>query len=358
MTIGSGPDLKRRSLLAGLGAVAAGLKLTPRTLFAAEEKKLNFFNWDTYTGKTTLEDFQKATGIEVTLEIYNDSEVLFNKLKDGNPGYDVIVPADSYVDRMARAGMLVELNRAKLPNIINMDPSFMNAAFDRGRRHSLTYMWGTIGIGYRKSAVKGTPDSWKWVFDSDRYSGRIAWLDEAQTMIQAALKYLGHPANTINPEHIRAAGALLVKQRPHVKVITPDDGQDLLLAGEVDLAVEYNGDVLQVMEKDDDLDFIVPKEGTMVWQDCLAIPVGAPHPDNAHAFINFLLDAEVAADTARSIRYATPNAAAREFLSQDYLENPVIFPPGEVLEKSEVAWYRGEGVLRLYDELWSQVLAA
>jgi spermidine/putrescine transport system substrate-binding protein len=350
------PGYSRRSFLAGTGAVAAGLTFGPKFSLGAEEKKLNFYNWDTYIGETTLDDFGKATGIETKMDLYADNDELFAKLKEGNPGYDVIIPTNDYVERMIVAKMITPLDHSKIPNKKNIEPVFLDAAFDPGRKYSLPYMWGTQGIGYRKSKVSSVPDSWKVLLDSDEYSGRIALLSEG--VLGAALKYLGHSYNSKSAAEIKAAEELLIKQKPHIKVFAEDNGQDLLLSGEVDLTMEWNGDILQVMEEDDDISYVVPKEGSLVWQDCLCIPTGAPHPENAHAFINFILDAEAGAAIADFIQYATPNKAARALLSDDYNKNPAIFPDDATLAACEPGIYLGEDVQRLRDEAWTRVLAA
>ena len=185
----------RRAFLAGTGAVAAGLTVAPRFGWSAEEAKLNFYNWDTYIGETTLDDFEDASGIEVKMDLFADNDELFAKLKEGNPGYDVIVPTNDFVERMITADMLVPLDHSKIPNFkANVDEAFQEAEFDPGRKFSMPYMWGTMGIGYRKSRVSGVPDSWKHVFDSDEYSGKIAWLSEIT--LETTLKYLGYSLNS------------------------------------------------------------------------------------------------------------------------------------------------------------------
>ncbi|HSR71282.1 MAG TPA: extracellular solute-binding protein [Kiloniellales bacterium] len=348
----------RRSFLAGTGAVAAGLSFGPKFAFGAEEPELNFYNWDTYIGETTLDDFKEVSGIDVTMDLYADNDELFAKLKEGNPGYDVIVPTNDFVERMISANMLLPLDHGLIPNIKNINPVFMDADFDPGRKYSLPYMWGTQGIGYRKSRVSSPPDSWKVLLESDEYSGRIALLSEATSILGVALKYLGYSYNSKNPAEIKEAEELLTRQKPHIKVFAEDNGQDLLLSGEVDLTMEWNGDILQVMEEDDDISYVVPKEGSLLWQDCLCIPTGAPHRENAHKFINFILDAEAGAKIAEFIYYATPNAAARELLPDEYNKNPAIFPDQETLARCEPAIYLGEDVQRLYDEAWTRILAA
>jgi spermidine/putrescine transport system substrate-binding protein len=348
----------RRAFLANTGALAVGLSFLPRHSLSQEEKRLNFYNWDTYIGETTLEDFQGETGIEVQMDLYADNDELFAKLRAGNPGYDVIVPTNDYVERMIEAEMLMPLDHAKIPNISNIDEPFREAAFDPGRKHSMPYMWGTMGIGYRKSRVEEPVDSWGAVMEGEKYSGRISLLGDAQNVIGCALKYLGYSFNSTDPDEIKQVEEMLIANKRHIKVFAPDTGQDLLIAGEVDLCQEWSGDILQVMDEDEDLAYVVPQEGTLLWQDCLAIPTGAPHPDNAHAFINYILDAEVGAAIADYIQYASPNAAAKALLSDDYVNNPAIFPTAEIVARSEPSIYLGEGPIRMRDEAWTRIQAA
>ncbi len=350
--------LNRRSLLKGTGAFAAGLTFLPRFALSEEEKKLNFYNFDTYIGETTLADFNAATGIEVKLDLFADGDELFSKLKAGNPGYDVIVPSDRVVERMIKANMLMPLNKDKIPNIANIDPAFLAPSFDPERKFSLPYMWGTVGIGYRKSKVEGVLDSWKVMFEDEKYAGRVSLLGDQEHCIGLALKYMGLPYNSVEAADLAKAKDLLISGKKLVKKYAEDNGQELLAQGEVDLAMEYNGDIAQVMAEDDDINYAVPTEGSNVWEDDLAIPVGAPHPGNAHAFINYIFDAEAGKSIAEFIQYATPNAKAKELTEEKYRTNPAIFPPAEILAKCEYAAYLGEDGAKVRDEIWTAVQAA
>ena len=169
---------------------------------------------------------------------------------------------------------------------------------------------------------------------------------------------MGHPLNVSDPKIIKEAARLLINQKPNIKVFASDNGQDLLLSGEVDITMEWNGDILQVMEEDPDLSYVVPKEGSVVWEDTLVIPNGAPHPTNAHEFINFILEAENGAAIADFIQYATPNAAAKLLMSDTYRENPAIFPSDKTLAACEAATYQGPQVVRLYEEAWTRIQSA
>ena len=173
----------RRQLLQGGASAIAGLTFLPRFALSEEEKKLNLYNWDTYIGETTLADFDKATGIVVKMDLYADNDELFAKLKEGNPGYDVIVPTNDFVERMIKAAMLSPIDHGKIPNMSNIEKTFQDAAFDPGRKFSIPYMWGTLGVGYRKSKADGVIDSWKPLLDSDKHAGKLSLLGDAQNVI-------------------------------------------------------------------------------------------------------------------------------------------------------------------------------
>jgi spermidine/putrescine transport system substrate-binding protein len=349
----------RRRMLQAAGISAVGMTFLPRFALSEEEKKLNFYNFDTYIGETTLADFNKATGIEVKLDLFADSDELFSKLKAGNPGYDVIVPSDRVVERMSKANMLMPLNKDKIPNLVNVDPGFLKPSFDPERKFSVPYMWGTVGLGYRKSKVAGgTLTSWKSVFEDQANAGRVSLLGDQEHCIGMALKYLGLPYNSMEAADLAKAKDLLISGKKIVKKYAEDNGQELLAQGEVDIAMEYNGDIAQVMAEDADIAYVIPQEGANVWEDDLCIPVGAPHPENAHAFINYIFDPEVGKSVAEFIQYATPNLKAKELTDEKYRTNPAIFPPAEILAKCEYAAYLGEEGAKVRDEIWTAIQAA
>lgn len=354
------PRLSRRNFLKSSAAVGITLASGAGRGFAAEEKRLNVYNWDTYIGEKTIGTFVDRTGIQVQYDLFADNEELFAKLKEGNPGYDVIFPSDYMVEIMIDSGTIIPLDHAKIPNIVNIHKNFANPAYDPGMKHSVPYMWGTQGFGYRKSKVDGVPDTWGVIFDpamASKYSGRIAMLADQRSAIGAALKYLGYSLNTTDPKQIAEARDLLIAAKKHIKTFAEDNGQDLLGTGEVDITVEWNGDIVQLMTEDDDVSYVVPKEGSVVWADNLCIAKGAPHPENAHAFINHILDAGVNAEIANTIHYATPNAAARPMLDQADLDNPAVYPPDSTIATCEAVVDVGDAT-RLYDEAWTAVQAA
>ena len=357
----------RRSLLAGLGATAAlGFSLEmegcarakPKVGRNGEVQRLNFYNWDTYIGKTTLKDFRRATGIRVQMSLFATNDELFAKLKAGNPGFDVIVPSNEFVQRMSMAGMLEPLDHRRIPNLKNLYPRFQDPPFDPGRRWSIPYTWDCLGIGYRKSKIDGVPDSWKWLFDSPRYRGRIGVYSEANDLIGCVAKSLGYSVHDLTPAAIDRCVATLVRQKPFIKVFHDDNGQDLLLAGDIDIVMEFNGDIAQVMREDEDLDFVVPREGSLLHSDGLCIAKDAPRPDNAHQFLNYMLSAQAGAALSRTILYPSPNAASTALMPASYRDNPVIFPPEDRLARCEYNIFEGQAQTERFDEAVTRIRAA
>ncbi len=350
--------LSRRSVVAGLGLGLGACATHAPIGHNGEEQRLNLYTWDTYTPPDVLDAFEVATGIKTKVSLYGNNEELFAKLRSGNPGFDVVVPSNEFVTRMRVSGLLQPIDHSRIPNIRNLATAFRNAPFDPGRRYSMPYTWLVLGIGYRKSRVDGVPDSWKWIFDSDRYAGRIGLFGEADDLIRLGAKYKGASVRDVSPEMMREVEAMLVRQKRYVKVFHHDEGQDLLLSREIDIVLEYNGDIAQVMAEDPDLDFVVPREGTLINSDCLCIPKGAPRPDNAHKFINFVLDAHVGAQISSAIRYPTPNAAALALMPADYRDNPAIFPPADRMAKSEYGDFEGMAHAQAVDEAVTRIFVA
>lgn len=357
----------RRSLLQGLGVAAVGLSFSgalagcsspaPEKSGTGEEPMLNLYNWDDYMGETTLADFKAATGVEVKMDLFETNDTLFAKFRAGNPGYDLIVPSNDFVERMAQADMLMPIDQAQIPNLKNVAPEFMDVDYDPGRKYSVPYTWLVLGIGYRKSKVKTAPDSWKPLFDSDEYKGRIALLSEAGDLFRLYAKYLGKSVNAITPADVKTIEAMMIRQKPNIAKFHSDDGQDMLAKGEVDLVLEYNGDIAQLMTEDPDIAFVVPKEGSQLNSDNFCIPKGAKHPKNAHAFINFVLDAENGKKVTETILYPTPNAAAKALMPDSYKNNPAIYPPPALLAKCEYARFNPK-LQPLYEEAFTRIAAA
>ena len=351
---------RRQALKGGLAAAVAlpALPHLPRAAFAGSSE-LNIYNWDTYIGPDTVENFAAETGMKVQYDLFANNEEMFAKLKDGNPGYDLIFPSDYMVEIMAGLGLLMPVDHSKVPNLkhIDPDPNFSSPAYNPGLKFGPPYFWGTMGLGYRKS-VMDKPTSWSVLFEHGaQHENRIALIADQRAMLGFALKFLGYSLNSTDAGEIAEARDLLISIVPLVKTFAPDSGQDLLLSGEVDICVEWNGDVLQVMAEDDDLDYVVPDEGGILWQDAICIPAGGPNPDNAHTFINYMLDPKVNASVANYIQYPTANISAREFINPDDLANTAIYPSDATIAACENIVDVGDAT-RLYDDAWTMIRAS
>jgi len=339
--------------LVGLGVLAAPFVLVGRP--AAPERVLNVFIWSGYLPPETVKAFEARSGARVNVDLYDSLEALLAKLQAGNAGYDVVCPSNYAVEILLAQGLLQRLDLAALPHLRNLDPVYLDRDFDPGNRHSVPYFTGTCGIGYRRRRV-GSVDSWSALWDR-RYEGRVLMLDDARETLGAALKRLGRSVNTTDEPTLRQAQHLLLQQKPLVRAYDSASFKDALLAGDVWLAQGWNGEFARVMDLDPDLGYVVPREGSTAFIDSLAIPRGAPHPALAHAFIDFVMEAPVAAHICEAMRYTTPNRAALALLPPAIRNNPAVFPGPDTLARAELLRDIG-GATVLYDRLWTEVKSA
>jgi len=337
--------------------VGFGILLAPFVLVgppaAAGDRVLNLYIWSNYIAPETLAKFEQRHAVTVNVDLYDSNEALLAKLQAGNAGYDVIVPSDYSVQILTAQGLLQPLDHTALPNLRHIDPSFLDRPYDRGNRFSVPYFWGTTGIGYRQSRVAGPIDSWHALWDP-RYRGRVLMLDDAREAFLAALKRRGHSLNTTDEVTLLAARDDLAAQRPLVRVYNSTNFEDVLLSGDVWVAQGWNGQFARAMEQDPDIAYVIPKEGSELFIDNLAIPVGARHPALAHRFLDFTMEPEIAAEICRTMRYSSPNRSAWPLLPETIRRNPAIFPPADVLARLELVRDLGEATV-LYDRLWTEV---
>lgn len=311
---------------------------------SGEEKILNLYIWNNYLAPDTLANFEKATGIKVTVSNYGSNEELESKLAPGNSGYDIVVPSASSYERQIQSGFYRKLDKSALPNLQNADPQVQEllARHDPGNDYAVLHLRGTTGIGYnlRKvtSMMQDAPlDSWRLVFDPavvKNFKGcGVAVLDSATEMFSMVLAYLGKDPNSQDPKDIEAAGQAMMKFRPFIRYIDTQRMIADLASGEICLAVGYSGDMLQARDRAEEnktqqeIAYVIPKEGSIVWFDSYLIPKDAPHPQNAHAFINYMLEPQVIAAVTNSVKYANGNAAAAQYVNPDVLKDPGIYPP-------------------------------
>ncbi|HXU80966.1 MAG TPA: extracellular solute-binding protein, partial [Polyangia bacterium] len=279
------PSLLGLALL--VGPFLLGRSAAPRG------RELNLYIWSGYIAPETVRAFEQRHGVRVNLDLYDSNEALLAKVQSGNAGYDVICPSNYVVQILMKQGLLRPLDHSALPHLPNLDPRFVDQPYDPGNRYSVPYFWGTAGIGYLKSRV-GRIDSWGAMWDP-RFRGRILMLDDPREALGAALKWEGQSFNATDEPRLRRARELLLRQKPLVKTYNSSNFEDVLLSGDVWLAHGWNGQFAKAMEQDPDVEYVIPKEGSSLFIDSLVVPAGAPHPELAHAFIDYTLEAEVAA---------------------------------------------------------------
>lgn len=325
------------------------------TWAGAQSRVVNIYSWADYVDESVIRDFEREFGIRVNYDVFSNNEELHAKLLAGASGYDVIFPSDYMVEVLIEEGLLQPINHDAIPNLAHIDPRFLDLPFDPGNQYSVPYLWGTAGIGVNTRWVKEPVDSWDILWDP-KYSGRVAMLNDPREAFAAALKSMGHSLNTRDPEILEAAKQKLMDQKPLVLTYDSDNTQNLLLSEEVWLAHGWSGDVLLATLEDPDIIYIVPKEGTTLWMDAMAIPVTARNKENAEKFINFILRPDISARLSEATQYPSPNLASQEFTAPEVLENPMIYPPDEVLDRAEWMEDLGDAAI-LVDRLWTEIKA-
>lgn len=359
--------------MAGCGKKEAPAGDAAKAGAPAEEKVLNLYIWNDYLAEDTIPNFEKETGIKVSVANFGSNEELDSKLAPGNSGYDVVVPSASTYERQIKAGYYQKLDKSLLPNLKNMDPSIQErlALQDPNNEHAVLHMWGTTGIGYSeakiKAALPNAPlDSWRMVFDPEIAKNfqkcGIAVLDSATEMFSMTLAALGKDPNSQNPADLEAAGAALMKLRPFVRYIDTQRMITDLANGDICLAVGYSGDILQARDRAEEnnthqnIVYVIPKEGTISWYDSYLIPKDAPHPKNAHAFINYMLRPEVIAAVSNFTNYANGNAAADQLVNASVKSDPGVYPPPEVKAKLAPDMTDTEETTRLMTRMWTRFM--
>jgi putrescine transport system substrate-binding protein len=332
-------------------AAGTGPAATPAAA-PAEPAKLNVYNWSDYIAEDTIARFEQATGIDVTYDVYADNETLEAKLIAGGSGYDVIFPsARPFAARHIAAGLYLPLDKSKLGSWGNLDPRILASLTDAdpGNTHLMPYMWGTTGIGWNVAKVRErlgadfTVDSWAVLFDPANAEKLkdcgITILDDEQEAFYAALMYLGRDPNGVGGGEIDAVRELYAKVRPFIRDFDSGSVIDNLANGEICVAMGYNGDVLQARNRAAEagngveIAYAIPKEGAVRWQDSAAIPKDAPHPNNAHRFIEFLLQPDVIAPVSNYVSYANANLASKPLVDEAIRNDPGVYPSDEIMAK-------------------------
>ncbi len=321
------------------------------------------YNWGEYIDLEVIDLFEDKTGIKVEYNEFVLNEDMYPVIQTGSVKYDVVCPSDYMIQKMIAEDMLAEINYDNVPNITNIDPTYLKSAqdFDPGNKFSVPYCWGTLGILYNKSMINAEIDSWGALFDQEfmeanGYAGDILMIDSVRDAFGIALSYLGYSINSKNESELEEAKKLLQEQYSSVDGYVVDQVRDKMIGGDNPIGVIYSGEAIYTQRENPDLEYVIPKEGSNVWIDGWVIPKNAPNKEYAEQWINFMCDPEIALKNFEYITYSTPNAAARELITDDDIKNSSIaFPEPTILERCTTFQYLGEEMENLYLNKWNEV---
>ncbi len=359
-----------RGFLAGLAGILMAVQGA-----AAQDKVVNVYNWSDYIDSKVLEEFTRETGIRVVYDVYDSNDVLETKLMAGRSGYDIVVPTNNYLARQIQAGVLSKLDKSKLPNLKHMDPELMArmAKYDPDNAHSVIYMWGTTGIGLnadkiRQRMARPPANSLAMLFDPEVVSKfadcGVDLLDAPDEMIPAVLRYLGLEPDSKDPKDWARAEEQLLKVRPFIRRFHSSQYINDLANGDICLAFGYSGDILQAKTRAQEaknkvrVQYLLPKEGALMWFDSMAIPIDAPNRDNAHVLINYLMRPEVIARISDEVQYPNANRDSLAHISKETMSDPDVFPRPETIKTLYTLSPNDQTQQRLLNRIWTRIKGA
>ncbi len=342
---------------------------------SAQDRVVNVYNWSDYIDEEVLKQFTEETGIKVVYDVYDNNDIVETKLLAGGSGYDIVVPTDANMARQIKAGVLMPLDKSKLPNLTHMWPFVMDklAFYDPGNEYAVDYMWGTTGIGINVEAVEKrlggevNLDTWSLMFDPANAEKLadcgIHLLDAPEDVVQSVLAWQGKNPDSKDVADIEAAGEALKKVRPYIQKFHSSEYINALANGDICMAMGYSGDILQARDRADEaengveIEYLIPREGALMWFDSMVIPADAPHPDEAHAFIDFMMRPEIAAANSNYVYYANGNLDSQPLLAEDVIADEAIYPSQETLDRLFTSTTYDPRSQRALTRMWTSVKA-
>lgn len=324
---------------------------------AGENGEVIVFNWGEYIDPETLSMFEQETGIKVVYEEFDTNETMYPKVEAGASAYDVICPSDYMIQKMIDNDLLAEINFDNIPNIKNIGQQYFEQSreFDPDNKYSVPYCFGTVGILYNKTMVSDPVESWSILWD-EKYADSILMQDSVRDAFMVALKLNGYSMNTLDEAELQSAKNSLIEQKPLVQAYVIDQVRDKMIGDEAALGVIYSGEAIYTQRENENLEYVVPKEGTNVWIDSWVIPKNAPNQKNAEKFIDFMCREDIALMNFEYITYSTPNVAAQALIEDEDIKNSKIaFPDLSQYENLETFRYLGSEGDALYNSLWKEV---
>ncbi|MDO7485676.1 ABC transporter substrate-binding protein [Peribacillus frigoritolerans] len=313
---------------------------------------LTIYNWGDYIDTDLIERFEEETGIKVIYETFDSNEAMMTKIEQGGTTYDIAIPSEYMIDKMRQEDLLVPLDHSKLPNLKNIDERFIDLPFDPENKYSVPYFWGTVGIVYNSKMLDGKEiTAWADLWDKD-LKNEILLTDGAREVMGMGLNSLNYSLNDTDEEHLQEAKSKLDALTPNIKAIVGDESRMLLEAQEAAIGLVWSGVASEIMAENEDLEYVVPKEGSNLWFDNMVIPKTTKNVDAAHQFINFMLDPKVAAQNAEYVSYSTPNKEALKYMPEEVVKDERFYPSPELTKKLEVYENLGKKNLAHYNELF------
>ncbi|MGP1586006.1 MAG: ABC transporter substrate-binding protein [Schwartzia sp. (in: firmicutes)] len=320
------------------------------------KRELKVYNAGDYIDPDFIKAFEKETGIRIIYDTWATNEDMYVKVKAGGSDYDLVIPSDYMIERMRREDMLEKIDFTKVPNYALVDEKFKNLYYDPKNEYSVPYMWGTVGIIYNRKMVEDPVDSWGILWNP-KYAKQIFVMDSIRDSVGMALKYRGYSLNASDDAALTAARDALIAQKPLVQAYVVDEVKDKMIAGEGALAVVWSGDAVFMMEKNPDLAYALPKEGTNVWIDAMVILKGGKHKAEAEEFINFMTRPDIAKKNVEYIGYASPIPEVVRQLPPEVQKDTASYPSAELLKNAEYFHDVGENLSK-YDKVWTEVKVA
>jgi putrescine transport system substrate-binding protein len=327
--------------------VSCCMPLATVSAASAPQREVNIYNWVDYLPLQLIKDFESQTSIKVNYDVFDSPHTLESKMLTGTSGYDLVFPNTVQITKFIQAGAITKLDRQQLPNWQHLDAGIMHnmERVDPGNQYAVPYLWGTTLIGYNADKVHKALgdgvklDSWDLLFKPENISKLqacgVAFLDAPEELLPIALHYLGLDPSSHNPADYQKAEDLLLKVRPYISYFNSAKLASDLANGDVCIAVGWSAAVLQAQglaadaHNGNDIRMLLPREGTLMWADTMAIPKGAKHPEEAQAFINFLLDPKVIVQASNLIGYPNPNRDAQDTVNPELLKNQAMFIPAD-----------------------------
>ncbi len=320
-----------------------------------ETQTLSILNYDIYMDKSLINEFEVKNNVKIKYDTYSTPEEMYIKAKAGASNYDLIISSEYMIERMINEGMVNKLNFDNIPNYEYIDEAFKSQPYDPNNEYAVPYFWGTLGILYNKNTVDASSDSWSMLWD-ENHGQRIIMMDSQRDSFGAALKLLGYSMNTVNEKELDEAKELLIKQRPLVMAYITDGAPDIMINEEADMALVWSGEAVSAMAENENLDFVIPKEGSNIWIDAMFVPTTTKNQELAEKFIDFLCSTEATLRNIDEVWYSTVHTEAIKEVDEELLNNLAFNIPEEDINKMEM-FRDPKEFIDLYTQRWTEIMA-